>query len=105
MTQGPKVPTERPDPAAAAQNPEGKGQDRPGFDLGGAADEAPGAGSNTMPRGPKGSPASGQTATGRSGGYANPAGSRPRSGGGGGEGGGSEAGGGPTRPRGGGYGS
>ncbi|HEX8164811.1 MAG TPA: hypothetical protein VF601_03375 [Beijerinckiaceae bacterium] len=94
MMDGPKVPTERPDPGAAARKPE-DGQDRPGLDLGGAVDETPGTGSTTMPRVPLGSPGSGQTATGRASGATNPAGSRPRSGGG------SEAGGGPTSPRGG----
>lgn len=43
----PKVPTERPDPAAAARDPKGGGTDRPGFDLGGKSDPSDStAGSN-----------------------------------------------------------
>lgn len=72
----PKVPTERPDPAAAAHTPEGGGEDRPGFDLGGAQDPAPGGGRSTIPGGPKGSPASGTTGAGRATGLTDPSGSR-----------------------------
>lgn len=74
---GPKVPTERPDPNAAARNPSPGSEDRPGFDLGGASEEnATGVGSNTVPGGPKDSPASGSGATGRASGATDPSGSR-----------------------------
>lgn len=55
-SDGPKVPTERPDPKAAARDPKAGAEDRPGFDLGGAVEEADrsGVGSNTVPGGPKG---------------------------------------------------
>lgn len=54
----PSAPAEKPDPAAAKQG--GAGDDRPGFDLGGAKDRAAGAkddaasppGSNLRPGGP-----------------------------------------------------
>ena len=36
----PKVPTERPDPAAAARDPKAGAKDRPGFDLGGKKDSS-----------------------------------------------------------------
>lgn len=63
MTEKPKVPTERPDPAAAASG--GAGTDRPGFDLGGAKDKSgPGAGTTTVPGGPKGDPALGTSGSG-----------------------------------------
>ncbi len=88
---GPQVPQERPDSKAAARPV--KGGDRPGFDLGGASEEATGVGSNVIPGGPKGSPASGTDAGGRDTGYTNPSGSRSL----GGEGNaGSDAGSGPT---------
>ncbi|MDR7035978.1 MULTISPECIES: hypothetical protein [Methylobacterium] len=52
----PKVPSERPDPKAAGA-PAG-GADRPGFDLGGAADKS--VQSGTIPStGPRGDPAIG----------------------------------------------
>jgi hypothetical protein len=79
MTEQPKVPTERPDPEAAAKKP-GQSEDRPGFDLGGSSDEAGGngVGSGTIPGGPKGDVAVGTSGTG----------SRGSGGGGGGSGGG-----------------
>ncbi|MBL0404212.1 hypothetical protein JKG68_09560 [Microvirga aerilata] len=99
MTQnqnsGPSVPTERPDPEAAARDPGPGAQDRPGFDLGGAVDpsNATQVGSGTIPGGPKGSPTGGTDAGGRATGLTDPSGSRPL----GGDGtGGSDAGGGPT---------
>src|SRR5919112_4621435 len=70
---GPQVPQERPDPEAAARPSEGG--DRPGFDLGGASEEATGVGSSVIPGGPKGSPASGSDAGGRDTGYTDPSGS------------------------------
>ena len=90
---GPKVPTERPDPEAAARDPGPGSEDRAGFDLGGAIDRTA-TGSNTIPGGPKGSPASGTTGTGRAAGLTDPSCSRSL----GNEGGepGSAAGGGPT---------
>jgi hypothetical protein len=72
---GPKVPLDRPDREAAARDPGPDAHDRPGFDLGGAKDE-PGGGSSVIPGGPKGSAASGGTATGRASGYTKPSGSR-----------------------------
>ena len=62
---GPRVPTERPDPEAAARDPGPGAQDRPGFDLGGAVEDANGVGSNTIPGGPKGSTSQGTDAGGR----------------------------------------
>lgn len=51
----PQVPTERPDPKAAARDPGPGAEDRPGFDLGGATEEEQtGSGSNTVPGGPRG---------------------------------------------------
>jgi hypothetical protein len=73
---GPRVPTERPDPQAAARDPGPGAEDRPGFDLGGAVDETTSVGSNTIPGGPKGSPASGTDAGGRATGLTDPSGSR-----------------------------
>src|SRR5215207_24191 len=73
---GPKVPTERPDPKAAARDPAAGSEDRPGFDLGGAVEDKPGIGSNTIPGGPKGSPATGTTGAGRATGFTDPSGSR-----------------------------
>ena len=91
---GPKVPTERPDPAAAARKPRSGAEDRPGFDLGGSDEtDATGVGSATVPGGPKGSASTGATGTGRGSGLTDPSGSRSL----GNEGdSGSEAGGGPT---------
>ena len=92
---GPRVPTERPDPEAAARDPGPGAQDRPGFDLGGAVDEtnANTVGSGTIPGGPKGSTTKGTDAGGRATGLTDPSGSRSL----GGEGNaGSDAGGGPT---------
>jgi hypothetical protein len=100
MTQnkdsGPHVPTERPDPEAAARDPGPGAKDRPGFDLGGAADESnkTQVGSGTIPGGPKGSATGGTDAGGRATGLTDPSGSRPL--GGDGATGGSDAGGGPT---------
>jgi len=71
---GPQVLQERPDPKAASRP--SKGEDRPGFDLGGAGENATGVGSNTVPGGPKGSPSSGTDAGGRATGYTKPSGSR-----------------------------
>jgi len=93
---GARVPEERPDPKIAAQQPEA-GEDRPGFDLGGAKGvangDAHGVGSNTIPGGPKGSTSHGSDASGRAGGLSDPSGSRSL----GNEGdAGSEAGSGPT---------
>ena len=90
----PEVATERPDPAAAAQKSESGGEDRPGFDLGGARDATPGGGKSTIPGGPKGSAASGTTGAGRATGLTDPSGSRSL--GNGGTEAGSAAGGGST---------
>ncbi len=82
----PKVPTERPDPAAASRDPGPDATDRPGFDLGGAkrvhdettGDETStaGTGNQPMPKvapgGPLDTPGSGATATGRAGGLGGP---------------------------------
>ena len=80
MTQnkdsGPRVPTERPDPEAAARDPGPGAEDRPGFDLGGAVEDANSVGSNTIPGGPKGSTSHGTDASGRATGLTNPSGSR-----------------------------
>jgi len=73
---GPRVPTERPDPEAAARNPSPGSEDRPGFDLGGSVDEANTVGSNTVPGGPKGSTSHGTDAGGRATGLTDPSGSR-----------------------------
>ena len=51
---GLKVPAERPDKKAAARDPSGDAQDRPGFDLGGAVDDEEDQ-SQLAPRGPTGS--------------------------------------------------
>jgi hypothetical protein len=73
---GPKVPTERPDPKAAARDPGSGAQDRPGFDLGGAkGDNATGVGSGTIPGGPRSSPGTGTT-TGSGDGLTDTSGSR-----------------------------
>jgi hypothetical protein len=97
--KGPQVPTERPDKAAAARDPKGGAEDRPGFDLGGAVEPENKGQSQLPPRGPAGSAASGSTATGRAGGLSDPSDSRSL----GNEGseGGSDAGTGPTRGSGG----
>ena len=93
QNSGPRVPTERPDPEAAARDPDPGAEDRPGFDLGGAVEDTAATGSNTIPGGPKGSPATGSTGTGRAGGLTDPSCSRSL----GNEGEpGSEAGSGPT---------
>ena len=82
MTQskssGPRVPTERPDPEAAARDPGPGAQDRPGFDLGGSVDETnkTQVGSGTIPGGPKGGTSSGTDASGRAAGLTDPSGSR-----------------------------
>lgn len=73
---GPKVPTERPDRQAAARDPKGGAEDRPGFDLGGAVEPENKGQSQLPPRGPAGSAASGSTATGRADGFSDPSGSR-----------------------------
>jgi hypothetical protein len=73
----PRVPTERPDPKAAGRKPGAGGEDRPGFDLGGASgDSTTGVGSNTVPGGPRSSAASGTNASGRAAGFTDPSGSR-----------------------------
>ena len=74
--KGPKVPTERPDKAAAARDPKGDAEDRPGFDLGGAVEPENKGQSQLPPRGPAGSAAAGATATGRATGLTDPSGSR-----------------------------
>ena len=100
MTQnqnsGPRVPTERPDPEAAARDPGPGAQDGLGLDLRGAVDpsNATQVGSGTIPGGPKGSPTSGTDAGGRATGLTDPSGSRPL--GSDGTTGGSDGGGGPT---------
>jgi hypothetical protein len=67
---------EGPDPKAAARDPKPGAEDRPGFDLGGAADKSSTAGSTVMPEtGPKGSPAQGTTAAGHASGLTDPSGS------------------------------
>jgi hypothetical protein len=72
----PRVPTERPDPDAAARDPGPGAQDRPGFDLGGSVEDANTVGSNTVPGGPKGSTSHGTDAGGRATGLTDPSGSR-----------------------------
>lgn len=72
----PRVPTERPDPKAAARDPRPGSEDRPGFDLGGAVEPENKGQSRLPPRGPAGSPAAGSTATGRATGLTDPSGSR-----------------------------
>jgi hypothetical protein len=96
QNSGPRVPTERPDPEAAARDPGPGAEDRPGFDLGGSVDESnkTQVGSGTIPGGPKGSPTSGTDAGGRATGLTDPSGSRPL--GSDGTTGGSDGGGGPT---------
>jgi hypothetical protein len=96
---GLKVPAERPDKQAAARDPKGGAEDRPGFDLGGAVEPENKGQSQLPPRGPAGSAASGTTATGRASGLSDPSGSRSL----GNEGGeaGSDAGSGPTKGSGG----
>ena len=74
----PKVPTERPNREAASRDPEG-GQDRPGFDLGGASEDEPSGPKNTIPGGPRSSPA-GRAATGAASGAGSGEGSGPTSG-------------------------
>ena len=66
---------QNPDPKAAARGPKEGGEDRPGFDLGGAKDRT-GTGSNVVPGGPKGSPATGSSVSGRASGLTDPSGSR-----------------------------
>jgi hypothetical protein len=73
---GLKVPAERPDKKAAARDPKGDAQDRPGFDLGGAVQDENADQSQLPPRGPMGDAASGSTATGRAGGLSDPSGTR-----------------------------
>jgi hypothetical protein len=64
--QGPRVPTEHPDPEAAGRKPE-KGEDRPGFDLGGSSEEGRLGPTETRPGGPQGSPEIGSTRGGPAG--------------------------------------
>lgn len=60
----PKVPTERPDRAAATREPGPGAKDRPGFDLGGSIDDDPDAPTtgNVIPGGPKRGPVPGNGA-------------------------------------------
>jgi hypothetical protein len=67
---------ERRDKQAAEQPPRSGAQDRPGFDLGGAADEANEKRSELPPSGPRTSAAAGGTATGRATGSSDPSGSQ-----------------------------
>jgi hypothetical protein len=67
---------ERPDNTAAARDPKGDAEDRPGFDLGGAVEPENKKQSQLPPRGPAGSPGQGGTATGRASGLTDPSGSR-----------------------------
>jgi hypothetical protein len=78
---------------AAARDPKGGAQDRPGFDLGGAVEEANKARSEAPSAGPRASPGQGVTASGQADGYADSGGSRARRS----DAGGSEAGGGPRK--------
>ena len=78
---GLKVPAERPDKAAAAREPKGDAEDRPGFDLGGAVEPENKGQSQLPPRGPGSSPGQGVTGSGHADGTTNVSGSR--SGGGG----------------------
>lgn len=73
---GPKVPAERPDPQAAARDPEPGSEDRAGFDLGGTVEPADRAHPDLPQTGPRGSPAPGGSATGRADGLTDPSGSR-----------------------------
>ena len=76
MTNDQNKQPEGPDPKAAARDPKPGAEDRPGFDLGGAADKSSTAGSTVMPEtGPKGSPAQGTTAAGHASGLTDPSGS------------------------------
>ena len=76
MTNDQNKQPEGPDPKAAARDPGPGAEDRPGFDLGGAADKTSTSGSNVMPEtGPKGSPAQGTTATGHASGLTDKIGS------------------------------
>jgi hypothetical protein len=70
------VQQERPDLNETPHRPADPGQDRPGFDLGGADGETSTVGSNTIPGGPSGSAVSGTNAVGRAAGYSDPSGSR-----------------------------
>jgi hypothetical protein len=74
---GPNVPTETADPRAAARKPGAGSEDRPGFDLGGSTDPSSEEAAGLPPGGPKGTTASGSTASGRAGGLTDPSGSRP----------------------------
>jgi len=96
---GLRVPAERPDKEAAARDPKAGAEDRPGFDLGGAVEPENKGQSQLPPGGPKGTAASGSTATGRAGGFSDPSGTRSL----GNEGGepGSASGSGPTKGSGG----
>lgn len=71
------VQQEQPDRDATTRHPHPDGQDRPGFDLGGARGETNTVGSNIIPGGPRGTAASGTNAVGRAAGYGDPSGSRP----------------------------
>jgi hypothetical protein len=74
---GPKVPTETAEPKAAARKPEGGGEDRPGFDLGGSTDSSTKGAAGLPPAGPKGTATGGSTGSGRADGLTDPSGSRP----------------------------
>ncbi len=71
-TGEPRVPTERPDPKAAARGPEAGAEDRPAFDLGGAKDRD---GSGGMAD-PEGGAVLGADGLGRAGGLSAPGGLR-----------------------------
>ena len=74
VRSGPRVPEEHPDPKEAARKTSG-GEDRPGFDLGGADGDKSGVDSNVIPGGPKGSTSHGTDACGRATGLSDPSGS------------------------------
>jgi hypothetical protein len=69
---GPTVPTQNPDRDIVERSPEEGGQDRPGFDLGGATQQSD---MGAMPS-PKGRAAGRPSPTGRATGHADPSGSR-----------------------------
>jgi hypothetical protein len=66
---------QNPDPNVAGRDPQPGSEDRPGFDLGGAKDRTQ-TGSNVVPGGPKGSPGTGSSVSGRASGLTDPSGSR-----------------------------
>ncbi len=68
-----RAPVERPN-RQADRDLQAGGEDRPGFDLGGAHDDV--GGTDPIPGGPKAGPAKGGRAAGRASGYTDPSGSR-----------------------------